>query len=174
MYKDDIRRLYFEKREANWYILRDFIKIYLSLRVGFPNLVEERENLVKLVQMYFDVDQNEKEVLSCIKQKYGKVKDHEGIDELLDTFDSMFEHLYDHIERTFLDYEEVMMDYGDFIDFIAYRINSIFSGKPLENGEDTRYRMKHFPIRFQLFDNSYKEKMLEYIPNLPEPIEEEF
>jgi len=34
--------------------------------------------------------------------------------------------------------------------------------------------MIHYPIHFQVFDEAYKQKMLEFVPKLPEPVEEEF
>jgi len=102
MYSDDIKDLKKQKREAKLAIITDFIKIYFQLKIAFPSLVKEREDLVKLVGRYLDADENETEVLNKIGKIYGKREDHEGVDELLEEFDEMFENMYEHCQRTFL------------------------------------------------------------------------
>lgn len=174
MYRQDVLDLKFQKLEANLNILLDFIGIYAKLRIGFPNLVKERTDLVALVRRYFELDRNETEVLNLIKKCYGKVEDHEGVDEILEEFDSMFDSLYDYCQITFLDYEEFLEEYGDFFDLIALRLRCSFTGEKCDPEDYKRFRMKHRPIKFQTFDCEYKEKMLEMIPKLPEPVEEDF
>ncbi len=174
MYSDDIKDLKKQKREARLSILFDFIKIYFQLRVAFPNLVKEREDLVRLIEKYFAMDDNETEVLNKIKVIYGKREDHEGVDALLEEFDGMFENLYNHCQRTFLDYEDFLANYGDFFSLIELRIEQAFHGKQIEPEDYLRRGMIHYPINFQTFDEAYKKKMLEIVPRLPEPIEEDF
>ena len=60
MYSDDIKDLKKQKREAKLAIITDFIKIYFQLKIAFPSLVKEREDLVKLVGRYLDADENGK------------------------------------------------------------------------------------------------------------------
>lgn len=174
MYSDDIKNLKKEKREANLTILLDFLKIYLRMRIGFPNLTVERERLVKLVQLYFNADGNESEILDFLNLKYGNRDQHELVDEILDEFDTMFDNLYDHCQRTFADYEDVMEDYGDLLTLLTNRLMCSFSGTPYAPAQEIRYRMIHYPIQFQVFDDAYKEKMKEKVKTLPEPVEEEF
>lgn len=171
MYSDDIKDLKKQKREANQNILFSFIRIYISLRTGFPELIKERDDLVKMVSRYFESDRNESEVLRLINQKYGNRDDHEGVDELLEEFDDMFEQLYNHCDKTFLDYEEFLEDYGDFLDLLFRRIQN--GGKD-DIESYRRYRLTHRPIDFQTFDQQYKQKMLEKVTHLPEPVEVDF
>lgn len=174
MYRQDVRDLKLQKLEANWYILLDFVSIYIRLRVGFPDFVKERDDLVELVQRYFAADKNESEVLDLITKCYGDREDHEGLDAILVDFDDMFDCIYDYCQLTFLDYEEFLEAYGDFFNLLALRIRKAITGEAYDPTDYERYRLKHRPIKFQLFDDSYKQKMLEMIPKLPEPVEEEF
>lgn len=174
MYSDDIKDLKKQKREAKLAIITDFIKIYFQLKIAFPSLVKEREDLVKLVGRYLDADENETEVLNKIGKIYGKREDHEGVDELLEEFDEMFENMYEHCQRTFLDYETFLEDYGDFFSLVVLRLECALKGTQIETTDYSRIRMIHYPIHFQVFDEAYKQKMLEFVPKLPEPVEEEF
>ena len=174
MYKEDIHDLYIQKREAKVTILKEFLSIYLRMRLFFPNLEKERDQLVALVQLYFETDQNESEVLKQIKKYYGEVEDHEGIDELLEEFDTRFENFYDYLEDAFEDYESVLVDYWDFLFVLEKRLTSYFKGEKYTLGEENRYRMVLGPIRFPLFDEKYKQKLLVQIPHLPEPEEVDF
>lgn len=174
MYSDDIKLLKKQKREANLEIFMTFIKIYLQLKIAFPNLVKEREDLVMLVKSYFDVDRNETEVLNKIRECYGEVDDHESVDELLEEFDEMFDNFYKHCQRTFLDYADFLASYGDFFSLLAFRIEAAIKGSVIEPKEYLRRRMIHYPICFPIFDAEYKKKMLKLVPNLPMPVEEEF
>ncbi len=174
MYSDDVKNLKQQKREVNLEILLDFIRIYLQLKIAFPNLVKEREDLVKLVQRYFDADRNETEVLNKIRVCYGEMDDHEGVDALLEEFDEMFDNFYKHCQRTFLDYEDFLASYGNFSFLLVLRIESVLKGSQIEVEEYMRRRMVHYPIHFQVFDKEYKQKLLELVPNLPTPVEEEF
>jgi len=71
MYSDDIKDLKRQKREANQNILFSFIRIYISLRTGFPGLIKERDDLVNMVSRYFESDRNESDVLRLINKCYG-------------------------------------------------------------------------------------------------------
>ncbi len=173
MYREDIRELKSQKREANREILWEFVRIYLRMRLFFPHFQKERDNLVALVQTYFQADQNESEVLDSIRKYYGKREDHEGIDELLDDFDGRFEKIYQYCQDTFEDYEEVLFDYWDLFSLLELRLRSLMTGEMYEPGKEYRYRMIESPIRFPIFDEPYKQKMLELIPHLPEPEEPE-
>lgn len=174
MYRDDIKILKKQKREAKLDILIDFLKIYLQLRIAFPNLVKEREDLVNLMVRYFEADKNETAVLNAIGAFYGKCDDHEGVDALLDEFDEMFENLYNHCQRTFLEYEDFLASYGDFILLLNLRIEAALKGCQIETEDYMRLHLMHYPISFQVFDEDYKRKMLELVPVLPKPVEEEF
>lgn len=171
MYREDIKDLYKQKREAKRFILRDFLFIYLKLRIWFPHLEQERHKLVELVQLYLDADQNETDALCLIGQCYGAVEDHEGVDELLTDFDEMFENLYGYCQRFFEDYEDVINYYGDFVDLLFLRIQSFLQNEPYEPGSSIRYRMVPEKITFPLFDKAYKEKVMMKIPALPVPEE---
>lgn len=174
MYIDDIKDLKDQKKEAKKYILIDFVKIYTYLIIWYPNLKEERKNLAELVQIYLAADRNEKEVLNAIEKYYGMLDQHEGIDELLEEFDDMFQRLFEHCDQTFGDYEDVFAMTGDWIDLFVLRMKCALEGKPYHPADDIRHRMKHAPIRFPVFDDDYKKKMLEYIPKIPKPTEEDF
>ncbi len=171
MYSDDIKDLKRQKREANQNILFSFIRIYISLRTGFPGLIKERDDLVNMVSRYFESDRNESDVLRLINKCYGNRDDHEGVDELLEEFDDMFEQLYDHCEKTFLDYEDFLEDYGDFLDLLFRRIQN---GGTDDTESYRRYKLVHRPIDFPTFDQQYKKKMLEKVAHLPEPVEVDF
>ena len=168
MYCDDINKLYSEKREAKRLIIIDFLKIYIQLKLFFPSLLEERQKLVKLVQLYLDCDANEAEVLSSIKKQYGILDEHEGVDVLLDDFDVMAENLYEHCQESFGDYEDFLAMYGDFIDKLIAKI----SGKNLEDVDRYRYIMTPRKINFPLFSQEYKNKILMMLPTLPSEAED--
>ncbi len=174
MYQEDIRDIQNQKREAKRYILEDFFSIYLRMKWFFPHLEKERESLVSLVRRYFEMDENETEVLKEIQKYYGQRDCHDGIDELLDDFDERFEHIYQYCQDTFEDYESVLVEYGDFFSLLELRIRSLLTKTPYEPGIEYRHRMKERPIDFPIFDEAYKEKLLKLVPQLPEPVEEDF
>lgn len=174
MYKEDIRELKKQKREAMRDILFDFASIYFRMKLFFPNLKQERENLVVLVQQYVNADHNENEVLALIQRRFGNLDDHEDVDELLEEFDDRFENLYYFCQATFEDYETVLSDYWDYIALINMRLQSLLEGERYAPAEDTKYRMHHRKMNFSVFDEDYKKKMLEMIPQLPAVKEEMF
>ncbi len=174
MYRDDLRELRSQKRQAMFVILQEFINIYVKMRLFFPNLKEERKNLVQLVKLYMQTDANESEILGLIEKRFGKYEDHESVDEMLEEFDQLFLNLFQHCELTFDDYQSVIWEYGDFINLLSMRMQSFFQDKPYEPGRDIRHWMKHRPLSFPLFDNEYKEKMKIKIPHLSEPEEVDF
>lgn len=169
MYRDDVKDLKAQKREANWKILYDFVSIYMRMKLFLPELEEERLNLMKVVQLYFDCDSNEYTVLNEINQQYGRLDEHYGIDELLEEFDERFDAIFDYCQDTFVDYEIFLSEYGDFVDLLIHRIKMLINGNDPETESILRYRYR-MNLRkndFPLFDENYKNKVLLMLPNLP-------
>lgn len=167
MYQDNIRDLYKQKLESKTMILIDFLEIYIKLRIFFPQLIEERTALVNLVNLYFEADANEYEVLKAINKQYGKLDEHEGIDILLDDFDEMYDNLFEYCQDAFVDYGSFFEIYGDFIDLLIHKIN-VSMGKENNDLENRyAYRMKMRKLDFSVFDEKYKQKVLTMLPNLP-------
>lgn len=169
MYKDDVKDLRAQKREANCKILYDFLSIYIRMKLFLPELEEERLNMMKVVQMYFDCDNNEADVLKAIKQQYGDVDEHYGVDELLDEFDERFDSIYDYCQDMFVDYELFLSEYGDFIDLLVHRIKMMLNGHDPDTESILYYRhwMNIRKADFPMFDVEYKNKVLMMLPNLP-------
>lgn len=168
MYQDNIRDLYKQKLESKTMILIDFLEIYIKLRIFFPQLIEERTALVNLVNLYFEADANEYEVLKAINKQYGKLDEHEGIDILLDDFDEMYDNLFEYCQDAFVDYSSFLEIYGDFIDLLMHKIN-VSMGKENNDLENRyTYRMKMRKLDFPVFDEKYKQKVLTMLPNLPD------
>ena len=170
MYKDDVKDLKSQKRESNAKILYDFFSIYIRMKLFLPDLEVERLNLVKMVQMYFDCDSNETIVLKEIKRLYGSLDEHEGVDELLDDFDDMFDSIYKYCQDAFGDYETFLSEYGDFVALIYHRIKMIIRGNDPDTEALLRYRhwMNIKKVDFPIFDEDYKEKVLIMLPTLPD------
>ena len=167
MYKDNIKDLYKQKRESRKMILIDFLEIYFKLRLFFPQLTEERNALVNLVQLYFDTDDNGYQVLRKINKYYGKLDDHEGVDELLEDFDDMYDNLFDYCQDAFVDYGEFLQMYGDFFGLLFYKINKLLSGDTYDSNLQYTHWMKMRQLDFPVFDEEYKQKVLTMLPNLP-------
>ena len=167
MYKDDIKDLYKQKRESRKMILSDFLEIYFKLRLFFPQLVEERNSLINLVQMYFNADDNEYQVLKAISKRYGKLDEHDGVDELLEDFDEMYDNLFEYCQDAFVDYGEFLEMYGDFFGLLFHSINKSITGDTYDANLQYTHWMKMRQIDFQTFDEEYKQKVLAMIPNLP-------
>ena len=174
MYRDDVRDLFVQKKEADRSLLWNFVTIYTKMKIFFPTLEKERKDLAQLVQLYMQTEKNENEVLRDIRKYYGKVDDHEGIDEMLEEFDEMFENIYLHCDKTFQSYEDVFYEYGSFWNLIMAKIRAAKKAIPLEPEPGVRRWMKHMPIRFPIFDEEYKVRMKEKVRTLPEPEKEEF
>lgn len=167
MYRDNIKDLYKQKRESRKMILSEFLEIYLKLRLFFPQLVEERTALVNLVQMYFDADENECQVLKAINRRYGKLDDHEGVDELLDDFDDMYDNLFEYCQDAFVDYGQFLEMYGDFFGLLFHKLNTFITGDNYDSTLQYTHWMKMRKLDFPVFDEAYKQKVLIMLPNLP-------
>lgn len=167
MYKDDIKDLYKQKRESRKLILTDFLEIYFKLRLFFPQLIEERKSLVNLVQMYFDADDNEYQVLKEISKKYGKLDEHDGVDGLLEDFDEMYDNLFEYCQAAFVDYDQFLELYGDFFELLFHSINKAVEGDVTDSNLQYAHWMKMRQLDFQVFDDEYKQKILAMVPNLP-------
>lgn len=168
MYKDDVKDLKLQKLDSNIKILYDFLTIYFKMRLFLPELEEERDNLVKMIQMYFNFDANELAVLKEIKRLYGHLEEHSGVDELLDDFDEKFDFIFEYCQDTFVDYETFLMEYGSLIDLIIHRIKIIINGQDPDTDSILyrRYWMNMRKIDFPIFDDEYKNKVLMMLPVL--------
>lgn len=167
MYKDDIKDLYRQKRESRRIILLDFFEIYIKLRLFFPQLLEERNNLINMVQLYFDADDNECCVLKEMCNQYGNLEDHDGVDELLETFDEMYDNIFDYCQNTFVDYQSFLELYGNFSDLLFYKINCLITSENYDQNLRYKYRMIMRKRNFSVFDEEYKQKVLLMLPSLP-------
>ena len=167
MYKDDIRDLYAQKREARMQILDDFLKIYIRLRLFFPSLDKERTSLTNLIKMYLQIDRNEGKVLKAIAKQYGHLDDHEGVDELLCDFDDMFIELFEYCSKTFQDYEEFLELYGCFSNLVCTRVPLLLNGN-YDDNLNYIYWMQMRKLDFPIFDEEYKNKVLMMLPALPQ------
>ncbi len=174
MYREDIQDIKGQKREMAGMIVREFVRIYVQMRWFFPSLKEERESLLQLVKQYLAADRNETELLNLLNDYYGSWEDHEAVDELLEELDESFIHFYEHCEKTFEDYDSVLLEYGDFLGRMRYRMACLMHLKQEPSSAQVRYRLKHRAITFPIVDDDYKEKMKVMIPQLPKPVEEEF
>ena len=50
MYKSEINEIKSAKREAFMIIMNDYLKLYFRLKIGYPNLLEERYILKCLIK----------------------------------------------------------------------------------------------------------------------------
>ena len=155
MYKNEIKILKSEKREALRMIINDFVKIYIKLRICFPDLKEERINLVKLIRNYLEYDKNEKEVLDIINKYYRKCEYNENIDKLLNDFDEIYEKYFEYINDCFKGYEDVLDIYGSILDIIFDKLE----GKNYDDIQKLKYRMIIPNTHYQTFDDEYKNKV---------------
>jgi len=162
MYKNEINELMSQKRESLRIIIVDYLNIYFKLKIGFPNLLDERINLTNVIKQYLMFDRNEKEVLNLIKKNYGKEQNIEFIDELLDSFDEIYNRYYEYLEECFKDYESVINDY--YLEMLVIdRIKSIFSNKIFRPASDMKFRFILKKINFETFNNDYKEKVISLV-----------
>lgn len=158
MYKDDIKVLKSQKRESLILVLYDIGKLYIKMKIGYPNLKEELVNLIELLKQYIEYDNNEIEVLNEINKKYGMVENNDIIDILLQEFDEIYENYYYYIQKCLYDYELVLDD--NIINLIINRIN----GKYLKVNNE-KYRLI-LPKIDKLFTNDYKVKVLKKIRSI--------
>ena len=158
MYKDEIKALKEEKKEALISILKDYYKLYIKLKIGYPNLIEETVLLKLLIKQYILYDNNEKEILNEIIRIFCNSEYNDTIDQLLYEFDYIFENYYNYIEKCLFSYEEVLN--VDIIDTIINRI----TGKYLETN-NLKYRLT-IPKESKCFNNEYKEKVLKQIRSI--------
>lgn len=162
MYKNEINELMSQKRESLRIIIVDYLNIYFKLKIGFPNLFDERINLTNVIKQYLMFDRNEKEVLNLIKKNYGKEQNIEFIDELLDSFDEIYNRYYEYLEECFKDYESVINDY--YLEMLVIdRIKSLFFNKIFRPANDMKFRLILKKINFETFNNDYKEKVISLV-----------
>ena len=108
MYKDDIKDLYSQKREALALFLSDSLMVLFKLYIIMPNNIEMRKQFINIIKKYFKYHNDEKEILNIIKKQYGKIDELEFIDDILDELDDLFVTIYDN-------YQEIIEDYDDMI-----------------------------------------------------------
>lgn len=152
MYKQVIKELKQEKKEALTSILKDYYLLYIKLKIGYPNLIDEVTIIQILINNYIRYDNNEKEVLNEIKKIYGNIEYNEKIEQLLNEFDDIFKNYYIYMDIILSNYEEILNK--DIIETIINRI----TGKYKKNNN-----VKFKIVLSQPFNNNYKEKVLKQI-----------
>lgn len=166
MYRDDVKDLFSQKRESNRFVLTDFLLLYIKMIIYVPNYVEERKALVRVVSNFYKYDRNESEVLNAIKKIFGKVDDDEDIDEMLELFDEMAQQQYDYFQKVAVDYESVLEEYSSFIEYIFNKIEARKNKETYAPGDIWRGRMGLRKVDNPVFDDEFKEEMLERLDEI--------
>lgn len=109
MYKDDVKDLYSQKREALTLFLSDSLIVLLKLYILMPKNIKERKQFINVIKSYIKYNNDEKEILGIIKRKYGKIDELEFIDIILDELDDLFEIIYDNYQDILNDYEDMII-----------------------------------------------------------------
>lgn len=109
MYKDEVNEIYSQKREALTLFLIDSLKVLLKLYIFMPNNLKEREQFINVIKLYIKYHNEEKEILSLVKKKYGKIDEDESIDLMLDNLDELFVTIYGNYQNIIGDYEDMIV-----------------------------------------------------------------
>jgi len=109
MYKDDIKELYSQKREALTLFLVDSLIVLLKLYIFMPKNIEERDKLKQIIKSYIKYNNEEKEILSLIKKRYGHIDENEFIDIILYNLDDLFDIIYNNYEEIISSYEDMIV-----------------------------------------------------------------
>ncbi len=109
MYKDDIKTIYAEKREALASFLGDSLTILIKLYMFMPKYVKERKEFIKIIKSYIKYHNEEKEILSIIRKKYGKIDENEMVDIILDELDDLFDTMYSNYQDVIGYYEDMII-----------------------------------------------------------------
>lgn len=158
MYREEIKNLKQEKKEALFLFYKDYINLYIKLLIGYPNLTEKRYILKYLLRQYLKFDNNETEVLNLINQKQGNKENIDLLDNLFIEFDEIFEDYYEYLTKCLYIYESTFDE--DLIDVIINRIN----GNYLKIDADD-YHLT-LPNVGKTFNSEYKEKVLKKIRSI--------
>lgn len=109
MYKDDIKTIYKEKREALASFLGDSLTVLLKLYIFMPRHEKERKDFINIIKTYIKYHNEEKGVLSIIMKKYGKIDENETVDIILDELDELFEIIYGNYQDVLGYYEDMII-----------------------------------------------------------------
>lgn len=90
MYKDEVREKLSQKREYNYYLLKEYLYLYIKLFFVFPNNKNLRNELRFFVYDYFLYSDLEKEILLHIKKEFGNDEDIVECEEILDKLEEIF------------------------------------------------------------------------------------
>lgn len=155
MYKYEIKNLYSQKRESYRMIMSELINIYIKLKIGYPNLKQEKNNIKYLIKLYSYYDRNESDILKEINKRFGNSKYNIVIEDILDELDIIYNYYYNYIENIINNYE--LVSGKNIIDIIIKRIN----GKYI-NSDKFKYRLT-LPVIHKSLD---KEKILKKIRSI--------
>ncbi len=155
MYKDEIKDLYSKKRESKKMILCDLLSLYFRLRIGYPNLNMERDNIKFLIIFYLNYEDMEFDILKEIDNKFGYVDYNSDIEDILDELDLVYNYYYDYIESVITNYESVIVN--NIINIIIDRISGNYI-----NSNNYKYRLS-LPVFNKVLE---KEKILEKIRSI--------
>ena len=155
MYKEEIKELYSKKKEEKKIIVEELIVLYLKLKIGYPNLDEEKNAIISMMKYYLKYDKLETDILKEIKKQYGDIENNENVEYILDYLDSLSIYYYEYIDQMVLNYEQVIET-----DLINLFINR-FNGK-YHLIEKEKYRIS-LPVMDQIFIEEDKDKLLKMI-----------
>ena len=158
MYKEVVKELKKEKKEALISILKDYYLLYIKIKIGYPNLLYENNTIQLLINHYIECDNNEKEVLNEITKSFGKLEYNETIEQLLYEFDEIFKNYYLYIDSILSNYEEILNK--DIIETIINRITGKYKKINI-----IKYKLKS-TNEILTFNNKYKEKVLKQIRSI--------
>lgn len=108
MYREDIKEIKTQNRKASHYLLKDSIVVYIKLLFFFPMKKELRDQLKGLVKIYFQAQNDEKEILTLIKRELPYLKEVEKIEHILDELDEQFEMRYRYCDYYLGKYEALL------------------------------------------------------------------
>lgn len=109
MYKDDVKNIYSEKREALTSFLGDSLTVLLKLYMFMPKYVKERKEFINIIKSYIKYHNEEKEILSIITKKYGTIDENDVVDIILDELDDLFDIVYNNYQDIIGDYEDMII-----------------------------------------------------------------
>ena len=121
MYKDEIKELYELKKDSKKIIMKDLINLYIKLKIGYPNLYNETNNIKYLIRFYINYDKNESLILNEINKKFGNDCYNIILEDILDELDVLYNYYYSYIDDVINIYEQLIEN--DLIDIIINRIN---------------------------------------------------
>lgn len=108
MYKDEIKELLIEKKEYDWYLISECIRIYKDLFLTVHDSQDARKQLLVFLKECLEHSANERAVLKHLNRQFGSLDEIPHCEDALNEMDDLFEdeYKYDDIVMSF--YESLL------------------------------------------------------------------